>query len=421
MATIDLPLLRVPVSVIIDDSAPCVNLGYYWLEQREAWMNRHRPGGIPEEDRLRFEKNRANFRAIPAEFARRFGEWCLDAGVKGKFSLIPCPAHLGRIDERLEGHSGAELDAWLRAAKEVLWKNWDLTPEMLTHTFVVDLKTWRPTEAWEQYEWAFPVHEPLLTEYIAKSLELLRRVGIPCEGVTSPGGFGGKMEETYARATLNACRQVNGTPRPYYFKRIYLDKPPEVPVLLGDAERGTAVMSIIACTGDWFGGWTGFDVGDVDRFLTPDGRGGRLPEVIAQRRPAVMCGHWPGFYQNGEELGFKVLQEIKRRLDEHYAADVLWMKVSEITDYECTRALARVESSDTGRGARVKVRNAFAVPRFTLRVPNLRATRVACGGKAFDRARERAGLAEGGFVHDGADTVLALRLPAGETAVELER
>ena len=35
----------------------------------------------------------------PGSFTREFAEWCVESGVKGKYSVVPCPAALGRIDE----------------------------------------------------------------------------------------------------------------------------------------------------------------------------------------------------------------------------------------------------------------------------------------------------------------------------------
>src|SRR5229473_1961159 len=124
---------------------------------------------------------------IPAAFAQRWGEWCGEQGVKGKFSMVPFPAGVGRIDRGFPGFPERELGEWLRVAKEILWPNFDLTPEMLTHTRVVDLKTW------EQDEWVDPPEE-LLTDYIATAMELLKNAGIACEGVTSPGAFGKRKE-----------------------------------------------------------------------------------------------------------------------------------------------------------------------------------------------------------------------------------
>ena len=93
------PLLRTPLSLIVDDSCPVVNLTYYWIHQRHAWKARHQPNVPPdrwEGDAVQLQKMPPT---IPADFAWEWAEWCAENGVKGKFSLIPYPAGVGRVDE----------------------------------------------------------------------------------------------------------------------------------------------------------------------------------------------------------------------------------------------------------------------------------------------------------------------------------
>ena len=57
------PLLRTPLSLIVDDSCPVINLTYYWIQQRHAWKARHQPGVPPdrwEGKRSATEKNTPN-------------------------------------------------------------------------------------------------------------------------------------------------------------------------------------------------------------------------------------------------------------------------------------------------------------------------------------------------------------------------
>lgn len=419
------PWLRTPLALIIDDSAPCINLAYYWIRDRIAWKARHHPGVPPDPWEGDPQKVESLPRAIPADFARKFGEWCLEEGVKGKFSLIPFPAAVGRVDQHLPGHSDRELAAWLQVAHEVLQRNYDFTPEMLTHTVVVDLKTWQPTEAWEQVEWVNPVPEDLLTEYIATSLQLLRNVGIVAEGVTSPGGFGGRMEETYARATLTASQQVNGYALPFYFKHIYTDRLPDVPVRYPNRAAGEAVVSIIACTGDWFGGWTGYDLGSPDLFITEDLQGGRLPEVIAAEAPCILCGHWPGFYYGGEESGFAILKEVKRRLDrlDPDGERTVWLKTSEIARHFAAAELSQVTiagGTDPGQ-VRLEIDCPVDCPTWTLWVEDFPAAAVQVGEQPLRQARSRRDFGPGSFLVEGNHTAIALDLQAGVTALVCRR
>ena len=82
-------------------------------------------------------------REIPDAFVRRFGEWCSDRGVKGKYSLIPYPACVGWLDRDLPGWSKQELKASLELVRTLMVPNWDIHPEIVSHTWVIDTKTGR--------------------------------------------------------------------------------------------------------------------------------------------------------------------------------------------------------------------------------------------------------------------------------------
>ena len=142
--------------------------------------------------------------------------------------------------------SPGKQETWLRMCRELIVPAFDITPEMITHTFVVDPKTMQPlaSRIWEQYEWAtLPVdQEELVIEYIATACEILVNVGLPPQGVTSPGGFGGRTLEFYAKAAGEAVRQVTGAATPYFFKRVEGNgERVETPVWYADRAQGTAV------------------------------------------------------------------------------------------------------------------------------------------------------------------------------------
>ena len=83
-------------------------------------------------------------REIPDDFVREFGEWCGEHGVKGKYSIVPNPACVGWMDRDLPGWSKQELQASLALVREFMTPNWDIHPEMVTHTRVIDTKTGHP-------------------------------------------------------------------------------------------------------------------------------------------------------------------------------------------------------------------------------------------------------------------------------------
>ena len=121
--------------------------------------------------------------------------------------------------------------------------------------------------------------EELVIDYITTACQILENVGLTPEGVTSPGGFGNPLD-FYAKVVGIAAREVTGNPTPYFFKRVSADGPVETPVWYADRETGTAVGEIIASTGDWTGSWTGYGEVNVDKYISADLQGGRLPAVI---------------------------------------------------------------------------------------------------------------------------------------------
>jgi len=417
------PLLRTPLSLIIDDSCPVINLGYYWILRRHEWRLRHAPDKPADGWERHFDKLDRMPNTIPAAFAAKWGEWCGEQGIRGKFSMVPFPAGIGRIDRGFEGFPKSELRDWLRVTKDIIWRNFDLTPEMLTHTGVVDLKTWQLTEAWEQREWVDPPAE-LLTDYIAAAMQLLHNVGITCEGVTSPGSFGSKKESAYARAVLDAALRVNRNPRPFYFLHMKTSgkQMPDVPLWHEDKAKGSAVASIVGCAGDWFGA-TGYDTSNADLFITEDLRGGRLPAVLEKELPCILAGHWPCFYANNGP-GFKVLKEVKRRLDA-YDPDhtrTLWMKNSEIGHYWMARTLSdfRVENGATPDQERLRIETEFPTRNFTLSL-DAGARRVRVDRGDLRPVRSRRDFHAGTFLVEGRRTFIAFDLPTGATTVTMWR
>jgi hypothetical protein len=355
------PRARVPVSLLIDDSTCLVNLAHFCIPQFAHVL----PGQFKQDWRKLP-------REIPDDFVRKFGEWCRDHGVKGKYSVIPYPACVGWVDREMPGWTREELENSVELLRDFMSKDWDLTPEMVTHTRVIDPKTSRPFERYniewmENWGWSQKRSVDELAEYVSFALRPLKNAGLDITGVTSPGGFGGKNLPNYSAAVLQACRDVFKTEIPFYLKKVHVDEKsvaPEVLCASGlDGDDPRCVVSIIGCTGDWFGGWDGLEHGSVEKFITEDFKGGRLPEVISRGEPAVMVSHWPGQYFNGEEVGFSIFKEIVTRLAAGFD-NLVWMKFSELGRYWAARELTSIAKTE----GRVDFRAPFACPGFTVGV-----------------------------------------------------
>ncbi len=358
------PRTRVPVGLIIDDSTCLVNLNRFAMPQfNEAFAGAtetyHKPWREwPVE--------------IPDSFVRKFGEWCAGAGVKGKYSIVPFPACVGRLDRMLPGWTPQELKESLEVVRTVMLPNWDIHPEMVTHTRVIDRKTGHPypelsPKFMENWEWTTGRSVDEIASYQAYALGILREVGLPCEGITTPGGYGNKALPQLSQASLESVRDVFKAEIPHYFRHLF-DKgdesvAPRVENASGlDGPDPRCVVSIIGCTGDWTGGWDCTNPGGADRFITEDGQHGRMVDVIGRGEPALMLAHWTGIYFNGYEVGFNIFKEVVKRLHARYD-NLLWMKLSEVARYWAARELTRIEPD----GNTVKFRAPFACADFTVR------------------------------------------------------
>jgi hypothetical protein len=356
------PRDRVPVSLIIDDSTCLVNLAHFAIPQfHEVFPDQY------------FQPWKTLPREIPDAFVRRFGEWCAARGIKGKYSVIPYPACVGWLDRDLPGWSKQELNASLELVRSLMMPNWDIHPEMVSHTWAIDTTTGRPfpeRTAGFMENWGFSVGKSAdqLGEYLSFALTILKNVGLSCEGITTPGGFGNRALAELSQGVLHACRDVFRAEVPHYFRHLFTDErsvAPRVEYASGlDGPDPKCVVSMIGCTGDWFGGWDGLEPGSVDQFITADHKAGRLPEVIARGEPAILVCHWPGMYFNGQEVGFKIFQEVVRRLDDAYD-HLAWMKLSQIARYWAARELTRIERPGPGR---VEFQAPFACPEFTIKL-----------------------------------------------------
>jgi hypothetical protein len=301
---------------------------------------------------------------------------------------------------------------------------------MITHTRVIDLATGHPypdlsTRFMENWEWTTGRSVDELAAYLAYALRILREIGLPCEGHTTPGGFGAKARPELSVATLQAVRDVYKAEIPHYFRDAVAQGPgsvaPRVENASGlDGPDPRCVVSVVACTGDWTGGWDNTPPVGADAFITADLKAGRMVEVIERGAVAVMMGHWTGIYWNGQELGFKVFQEVVRRLHARFD-NLAWMKLSEIARYAAAKALTRIDAA----GGRLELRAPFACPRFTVRVPpsaGSAAPRFRADGvdqPPIRRVQRPLDLAAGTWCDTAEGRVLCVDLPRGRSDVAL--
>jgi len=418
--TVEHPCCRIPVGLIIDDSTCLVNVNRFAMPQFDAaWGGTNK---VYQRDWKSWPVE------IPDAFVRKFGEWCAAHGVKGKYSIVPYPACVGRLDREVPGWTRREIEDSIRLVREVMMPNWDIHPEMVTHTRVIDLKTGHPypelsVKFMENWEWTTGRSADEIAAYMAYALGILKNIGLPCEGVTTPGGFGNRALPQLAQATFQSVRDVFSAEIPHYFRHAFDSGSESVaPRVEYAADLATdhprCVVSVVGCTGDWTGGWDNVEPAGADRFISADGQTGRVVEVLRRGEPAMMLAHWTGIYWQGRELGFDVFKEVVRRLDEHHRDSIRWMKLSELSRYWAARELTAIERIP---GA-VRLSAPFACPGFTLSVrPSTPVNRIRRGitGPELRRVDSIVQLRDGTWCATPGSIKVCFDLPKGTSELIL--
>src|SRR5512141_346757 len=107
---------KIPFSLIIDDGSPVDPLFYELPGYETPFL-------------------------VPAKFTKRVADTFDRFNIQGKFTVIPMPSCLGRIDQSLKRVPQDHLTEFLKLMRERIAPRFDITPEFLTHLSSYDLKT----------------------------------------------------------------------------------------------------------------------------------------------------------------------------------------------------------------------------------------------------------------------------------------
>ena len=306
--------MRLPISLIVDDGA-CVNPAY-WLHPDQ----KHKP-------------------LIPNEFTNAFADICRRHGVKGKFSVMPMPAGLGRLDGQLNYIAPRRLKGFLGIVRKKLAPRFDITPELLTHQAAYDLKTGEFFHVYED-EWVRRSTMPEITDYLSLAFRILRNAGLTATGVTSPWDTGIHNEAAYAEAIGRAYYRVFRRKFSWYFLHCLGNKPPRRPwISWRNRRHGLTVVSVPALTSDPFWGAMTAPTQVLDRravlrgvdmLIARNGRRGRLRELFDLGYPLIMLTHWQSLFAEGRSAGLDGLEELLVRIERIFGDRVEWVTLSEM-------------------------------------------------------------------------------------------
>lgn len=275
---------------------------------------------------------------VPADFVQRVGDVFEQFDLHGKFTVIPMPSCLGRLDQSLKRVPADHLATFLKLVRERFAQRFDITPEFLTHLRAYDLKSGQYQHIFEDV-WISKAPLEEIVEYFVLAFTILNNVGLEANGMTSPWVSGIDVEQKYAHALGEAQWKVFRRKLTWYFLHAVSDgKPLPCAIEYEDPARGQVVVSVPANTGDIF--WSmelatreqrwRFIQDGINRLLAPDGRTGRIRELIDAARPVVLVTHWQSLYTQGTGLGLDGLSALAERIHKVFGDSFEWVTCSEM-------------------------------------------------------------------------------------------
>ena len=305
---------KVPVSLIVDDGG-VVNMFYFHHMAVEH-----------------------EFR-IPVSFTRKFAALCKANGIRGKFSIVPMPAGLGRLDEKKVARIPAgHIRSHIREMKKNIEGDFSITPEILTHFMAYDLWKNRFTLTNEEaYFSNLPAEK--ISDYVGLALEILCNLGFTPAGVTSPWQCGLDNEENYAKGIGMAFRKVMKKDRSFYF--LHCSGELLTPKIMCNSPETGKVITIPGTVSDPFYG-TNLPATAakavkhtkkmLDCLLTEDGKKGVIRELFEKKLPINIITHWQNLFSDGRLIGLAGLGELAERINRTFGKEIQWMNFEELAE-----------------------------------------------------------------------------------------
>jgi len=203
---------------------------------------------------------------------------------------------------------------------------------------ITNLKTGRYQHIYEDV-WIAQALLAEVVDYFVLAFEILKNVGLPATGITSPWLSGIDVEKKYAQALGEAQWKVFQRKLTWYFLHTSASgKPRPCSVEYRDPQRGQQVVSVPATCGDIF--WSmerptreervkHIQAG-IDRLLSADGRTGRVRQLVEWGAPVVLLSHWQSLFTQGSGLGLEGLRTLVERIRKVFGTRLEWITCSEL-------------------------------------------------------------------------------------------
>lgn len=284
---------------------------------------------------------------MPVALLEQFADLVEEFNLRGKFTVLPMPGGWGRMDQSVRNLPDADRTALLKIVRDRLASRFDITPEVLTHTFAVDLDSGallpHTETAWLTH---LARHRRIdeLCAYLRRAWQILTNLGFNPAGVTVGGmedvsniGQGQSLlrhdfAEDFAQAVALVHQEFDAR-QPISFLFTGWDPvsaqsratlAPEKVI----AHRQKQVYSIYARDTDPLLAvmdGCGDPSATAEELICSDSRSGALVDHIESGKALSLCIHSCTLDSLRTGHGLKVLETILRRLHDRYAARLRWM------------------------------------------------------------------------------------------------
>ena len=307
---------QVPISLIIDDGSPANTFYFHRLYEKHELL-------------------------VPTSFTREFAQTCRRHGLKGKFSVVPMPGCLGRLDQGLNRVPQQNVDEFLQVCRQEIMPAFSITPEILTHFLAYNLQSGGFMNLCED-RYIAGLNAEEIAAYVGLALQILDNLGLDPSGVTSPWHTGKNNEGYYAAGIGMAFKQTLNKNQCFYFLH-GADGPIKKPTVVCDSERTGTVVSIPYNTGsDPF--WElqycssaakakDHMLTKIDELLSDDGRSGIIRRIFETGLPIVLITHWQTLFCDGKKFGLRALDCLAERINRVFGNQVQWQSFCQLAGF----------------------------------------------------------------------------------------
>lgn len=282
----------------------------------------------------------------------RFADLIESYGLRGKFTLLPCPGGLGRIDRSVRGLSDADLATILETVRRRIAPSFDVGLEVLTHSMALDPATEallpHTESAWVAYLCAPGAGRfEKLCAYLRHGWTILRNVGIEPRSLTIGGmpdvsGIDpenvlrtGRHNDRLADAMAQVRNEI-GPRSPRLVMRAALLEPKEFgvrPRLVKRYADGLEVFDLLCGMEDIVLPALNADA-DVnalaDGLISPGLEKGTLIDVVNAGRILYLVVHTQTLNSLNTGQGLSVLAIVLERLRQRFGKKLVWRSSSEL-------------------------------------------------------------------------------------------